>query len=104
MMHVRSVLDPVSQVTFDNIQYTRQFCYTTNRPVLFLEGVRPRGARRSRNFLHYSVWGKGGNLGTFFTIQFGERGAPGAPWGRKFLTAGRVAVNGRGSIQAGQLV
>ena len=49
---------------------------TTNRPVLFLEGVRPRGARRSRNFLHYLVWGKGGNLGTFFSIQFGKRGAP----------------------------
>ena len=70
---------------------------TTNRPVLFLEGVRPRGARRSRNFLHYLVWEKGGNLGTFFTIQFGERGAPGAPGAQfKARPSGRERIGLRG--------
>ena len=73
---------------------------TTNRPVLFLEGVRPRGARRSRNFLHYLVWEKGGNLGTFFSIQFGKKGRRGArPW-RAFLVAssdvGQVRIGLRG--------
>ena len=74
--------------------------HTTNRPVLFLEGVRPRGARRSRNFLHYLVWEKGGNLGTFFSIQFGKKGRRGArPW-RAFLVAssdvGQVRIGLRG--------
>ncbi len=45
---------------------------TTNRPVLFLVGVRPRGARRSRIFLHYFSLGEGRKSSSLF--QFGEKG------------------------------